>query len=151
MTARSSLLPLLASACLFHTAGSALAQGCISFAGESESISIGLGGGESAEVEVFYHEGLAESEDGIACEAWVAVPLSAFPTWRLATRPSQVAPAIRDLASRWGARECRVVVVLHNDTGEDVAEREECVTARFRYEDRDWWASSSEVPCDEEG
>jgi hypothetical protein len=154
MTIRSSALSLfsplslLAGTCSLGADSPTLAQGCFTVSGQTESISIDLGGGKSSEVEVLYYEDLADGEDEIACQAWVAVPLSAFPTWRLATRPSDVAPAIRDLASRWGARECVVVVRLLNDTGEDVAKRDECVAGRFRFEGRDWWASSSEGPCE---
>jgi hypothetical protein len=147
MTTSFRLLSLALSLCLLYLATPAAAFGCFSYVGESETIAVSLGGRMSAEMVVEYYETLEETEGQFACEAYVQVPLSAFPTWRLATRPADLAPAIRDLASRWGARECKVSVWLRNDTGEDLPPGDECIAGLFRYEGRDWWASSGERRC----
>jgi len=148
MTFRFPVLPLVFFAWTLQSTAPALAQGCFVASGKTETLSVALAGDTSAELQVSYYEELAEIEDEIICQAWISVPLSAFPTWRLATRPADVAPLIRDVADRWGARECAIAVWLQNDTGDDLAEGDECMAGLFRYESGDWWASSAEWRCD---
>ena len=147
MSIQSLTLSLVLAPCLLQLALPAAASGCFSYAGPSETIAVSLGGRMSAEMTITYSEDLEKVEGEVACEAYLTVPLSAFPTWRVATRPADVAPAIRDVASRWGARECRVIVGLHNDTGEKLPAGDDCFWGLFRFEGRDSWASSSERRC----
>lgn len=138
------LVPLLSAASL--SAGFATpstAQGCLVSVPDA-SISIELAPGASALVEIY----LARDENGVTfCGAEVGVPLSAFPTARLALRPADVARSLHDFARTSGARECRILVMYENDTGEALAEHELCLIEVFRFGERRHGSLEPETTC----
>lgn len=140
----TSLVPSLSAAAL--SAGFATpstAQGCI-VSVPDESISIELAPGTNALVELY----LASGENGETfCGAEVGVPLSAFPTARLALRPADVARSLHDFARASGARQCQIVVMYENDTGEALAEHELCLIEVFRFGERRHWSVEPETTC----
>jgi hypothetical protein len=151
MKNRFVTLPAFSAILAMSPATPAPAQGCFVSVGRSETVSVDIGAGQSAEMTIHVYEDRAglESVDEIPCEAWITVPLSAFPTVRLATRPLDVAPVIRHLARESKVRECRVHVWRHDDLDADLPDDEECIAGDFRFENGDWWASGSERSCDE--
>jgi len=109
-----------------------------------ESISLEIAPGRNAEVKI---GGMSRAAEGPSCSAWVSVPLSAFPSTRLATRPADVARSLRDAVEKMGATECEVSVLFDNDTGEEIAEHELCLTETFRFGERRVWSSGPEAFC----
>ncbi|MBY0401421.1 hypothetical protein K2X89_14070 [Myxococcota bacterium] len=109
-----------------------------------EAISIEIAPGRSVEVTI---GGMTRAGDGPACSAWVAVPLSAFPSTRLATRPADVARSLRDVVEKMGATECTIMVTHQNDTHEEIAEHELCLSETFRFGERRVWSSGPESFC----
>lgn len=153
MTTRFQTFVFVCCIFAFALARPTLAQGCFAYTAQTRTISVAIGGTKSADLRIDYYEELAkeaETKDVIACEAWINVPLSAFPTVRLATRPGDVAAAIRHVASEWDVRECRVRVWRENDVEEEpLSSEEQCIAGDFRFESGSWWPSSSEQSCDE--
>lgn len=87
------------------------------------------------------------TKSGSSCMAWVYVPLSKFPSSRLATRPVDVARSMRDVMQKLGGGECAVAVYYENDTGEAIPNHELCVSETFEFGARKHWSKSSEEFC----
>lgn len=109
-----------------------------------DAISLEIAPGRSAEVSI---GGMTRAGGAPSCSAWVSVPLSAFPSTRLATRPADVARSLRDAVEKMGASECEISVMFDNDTGEEIADHELCLTETFRFGERRIWSSSPETFC----
>lgn len=109
-----------------------------------DSISLEIAPGRNVEVSI---GGMTRDGESPACSAWVSVPLSAFPSARLATRPADVARSLRDAVAKMGATECTVMVVLDNDTQDDFAEHELCLEETFRFGERRVWSTGPESFC----
>jgi hypothetical protein len=128
---------------------------CLVFEGPSkfQPIAIEIAPGVSAEATVSYYDrttGLADVVDAAevpSCQVSVDVRLSSFPSSRVAMRPSDVAPAIRDIAKEWHVKECVITVWYENDTTQEMAEQEQCVTGTFGFDGRASWPTSSERSC----
>ena len=84
------------------------------------------------------------------CSASISVPLSAYPSLRLAARPADFASHIREQLDEWKVSKCSVVVWLNNDTGDDLLEEESCLSEEFRYDGDSVWSVSSETLCYDE-
>jgi hypothetical protein len=155
MKNRRQTFALTCSVLALGLARPAIASGCFEYTGKSETVSVSIAGAKSADMRIVYYEALAremEEAGKIACEARISVPLSAFPTLRLATRPGELAATIRYIAADWEARECRISVWRENDIAEEpIPEDEQCIAGDFRYEGGAWWPSSAERSCDELG
>jgi hypothetical protein len=123
------------------------ALGCFASPDKSETVSVSIAPGTSAELRISYWEGNESTGQEAFCTSVIHVKLSGFPTSRVATRPGDVAAAVRDVADLWKVSECQVTVVFENDTSEELAEHETCVTGLFRYDKGDYWSSSSEDYC----
>lgn len=109
-----------------------------------ESISLEIAPGRNAEVRI---GGMTRADEGPACSAWVSVPLSVFPSTRLATRPADVARSLRDVVEKMGASECTIFVMHENDTQEELAEHELCLNETFRFGERRVWSTGPESFC----
>ena len=109
-----------------------------------EMISIEIAPGKSALLDIYAY---ASSGESGGCSAAIQIPLSSFPTSRLATRPADIARSMRDIVKKIGAKECEVQVYYENDTGEEIAEHELCLTETFEFGDRKHWSKSSEAYC----
>jgi len=109
-----------------------------------QTIAIELVPGTSALLQVFK---TPDADDGSGCHAWIEVPLSIFPSSRLATRPADVARSMHDVARAIGIEECDVAVYYENDTDEEMTEQELCIDETFRFGERKHWSVSSEGPC----
>lgn len=81
------------------------------------------------------------------CSASIRIPLSAFPTSRLATRPADVARAMHESVKAQGVQRCEVAVYYENDTDEAIPEHELCLIEPFAFGDRDHWSLSRETSC----
>jgi hypothetical protein len=136
--------------------------GCPVFISPTELISIEIAPGYAALLEVFVETSSEQSADTSAdmtmdsdtsadsaarCMAWINVPLSKFPSSRLATRPVDIARSMRDVMQKLGGRECEVVVLYENDTDEEIPEHELCVSEIFEFGARTHWSKSSEAYC----
>ncbi len=84
---------------------------------------------------------------GASCSAWIEIPLSKFPTSRLATRPADIARSMRDVMKKLGARECEVEAYYENDTGEEIPKHELCLRETFEFGERKHWSKSREAYC----
>lgn len=124
----------------------AQAQGCIVFEGENRQISVSASG-VSIDVSVYHYKSRDASEDTPSCSATAFVKLSSFPSSRLATRPSQIAAALREAVEEFGTNECVVRVYYENDTEEEFAEHEQCLMETFKFDRGAYWSSSSEGHC----
>lgn len=107
-------------------------------ADEEELIPVALPGGKKANLSVRYFQPqfgprFESAVDG-RCEASIALPLSAYPTWRVADGPSAFAARIGEHVRRWRLESCSVTVWLENDTGEEVTFAEGCTTGIFRFD-----------------
>lgn len=109
-----------------------------------DTIFLEIAPGRNVEVSI---GGMTRADEGPSCAAWASVPLSAFPSTRLATRPADVARSLRDAVEKMGATECVVSVLLENDTGEEIADHELCLTETFRFGERRVWSSGAEAFC----
>lgn len=109
-----------------------------------DSISLEVAPGRNTEVKI---GGMSRAGEGPACSAWVSVPLSAFPSSRLATRPADVARSLRDVVEKMGATECTIMVVHENDTQDEIAEHELCLSETFRFGERRVWSTGPESFC----
>jgi len=114
---------------------------------ETKTLSINLTPSLSKKLEMAQYRFSDESGVDPTCNAWISVPLSAFPSVRLASRPGDFAPAIRETMKEWGVAECEIAVWLENDTGDQLSEQETCISGSFRYEGGRIWPSSSEGSC----
>lgn len=81
------------------------------------------------------------------CTAWIQIPLSIFPSSRLATRPADIARSMRDVMKKLAVQECRVGVAYLNDTNDAIPEHELCFVETFAFGERKHWSTSSESPC----
>ncbi len=140
-----SVLALTVATIAVLTALPARGQGCFSYpVGASETIAIELALGRTAMLEV---ELLTDAMGDSSCSAWIEVPLSSFPTSRLATRPADIARSMRDVVKKLGVKECDVFVRFENDTQEELADHELCLHERFEFGARKHWSLSSEGYC----
>jgi len=137
----------LAIACVVSLASAAAApssSGCWSSPDKSQELSLQIAPGVSQRVFTSYYE--QEGEKG-SCVASIQVSLSQFPSSRLATRPKDVAIAIREVIDSWEIENCTVSVWYDNDTGEEFAEHELCLTEDFNFDSGAFWSASAERYC----
>lgn len=126
----------------------------------TEQISIDLGRGQAALLEIYAEEiengnrEMSSSEiqqtnitPSRRCTAWIEIPLSIFPSSRLATRPADIARSMRDVMKKLAVHECRVEVIYLNDTTDEIPEHELCFVETFAFGERKHWSTSSESPC----
>ena len=146
---RSARLPLVLASLVIPIAGPAMnTLACpVLMPDKSQTLSVTMSSGVEAEVFVEYFKGWSDVENSGACMASTTIPLSRFPTARVAARPSQLAAALREIADEWGVKECSIWISYENDTGDDLADHELCVTGSFAYDKGDYWSSSSERNC----
>lgn len=123
------------------------AAGCFEAPGRSLTVSVSLSAGDTTGLRISYWDGNEATGQKATCTALASVKLSTFPTARVATRPGDVAAAVREVADLWEVSECQVTVVFENDTKEDLAAHEMCWTGLFRFDKGDFWSSSSESTC----
>ncbi len=128
-------------------------------ASPTDEISIAFGGGHAASLRLYVddREGAAAMSTAFSdptsamatrrCQASIAIPLSAFPTSRLATRPADIARSMRDLVKEHGIEACEIVVLYENDTNEAIAEHELCLRETFAFGERKHWSIASERTC----
>jgi hypothetical protein len=119
-------------------------SGCFSSPDKSQELSLQIAPGVSHEVYAAYY---AEEGGKGSCSASIQVSLSAFPSSRLATRPKDVAIAIRELIDVWEIENCTIQVWYDNDTGEEFAEYELCLTEDFNFDAGAFWSASAERYC----
>lgn len=123
----------------------ARAQGCFSSeVAESREIAIDLGGGKTA---ILRASVSTNDEGGLKCWAWIEIPLSNFPTSRLAMRPADVVRSMHDIVKELGSGECTVTVSYENDVEEDIAEHELCVQQDIAFGRRKLWTRTDERFC----
>lgn len=140
-----SALALTAATVALLMAPPARGQGCsFSEVGVSETIAIELAMGKTAMLQVHLS---ADALGETSCTAWITVPLSSFPTSRLAARPSDIARSMRDVVKKLGAKECAVMVEYENDTGEELAEHELCLMETFGFGRGTLWSKAREGYC----
>ena len=84
------------------------------------------------------------------CSAMITVPLSAYPSVRLAARPADMADAIREKLDDWNVSKCSVTVWIDNDTGDELASEDTCLREEFRYDGDSVWSAGSETSCYDE-
>lgn len=126
----------------------------------TERIAIDLGGGQAALLAIYVEErpdadpgmslaGSASMSEPAAlrCSAVASFPLSAFPTSRLAARPAEIARSMQDIMKKLGVDACEVSTFYENDTSEEIAEHELCLTETFAFGERKHWSISSESFC----
>ncbi len=140
------------------------AGGCFDYYPPTELISIEIAPGHAALLEIRVETGAKTSSemssDGSAevstdasaatrprCTACIEVPLSKFPSSRLATRPVDVARSMQDVMQKLGGGECGITVSYENDTGEEIPSHELCVSETFEFGARKHWSKSSETFC----
>ena len=109
-----------------------------------DTISLEIAPGRNIDVEI---GGMTKKDGDPSCSASAFVPLSAFPTSRLALRPVDIVQSLRDVVEKIGAKECSVRVYFDNDTGEELAAHELCLTETFRFGERKAWSISREPFC----
>lgn len=114
---------------------------------ESRAISVTTSPGKQTNVSVnVYPKGSFDAEYP-RCVAYYEIELSAFPTSRLASRPHDIAPALRETAEELGVDECQITVHFLDDKGDELEPHETCITGTFKYDKGDFWSSSSEDFC----
>jgi len=114
------------------------------------TIPVRLSADQQTEIQVTYVEADNDLRLEESCSAWVEVPLSAFPTARLASRPFDFAPAIRETMEEWSVDECEIRVWFMDDVGDEMTQAESCVIESFEFEKGRYWSTSSEESCFEE-
>ena len=119
-------------------------SGCFSSPDESQALSLEITPGKSQEVYTAYYK--EEGGEG-SCSASIQVSLSSFPSSRLATRPKDVAIAVREVIDSWEIDNCTIRVWYNNDTGEEFAEHELCLTEDFKFDNGAYWSASVERYC----
>lgn len=138
--------------------------GCFDYLPPTELISIEVTPGYAALLEIWVETSSESTSDGTAdmtidtttatgarCTASIEVPLSKFPSSRLATRPVDVARSMRDVMQKLGGGICEIAVIYENDTGEETPSHELCVAETFEFGARKHWSMSSETFCWEPG
>lgn len=126
----------------------------------TDEISIAFGGGHAASLRLFVYDresaanGMSvRTSDPMSamasrrCQASIAIPLSAFPTSRLATRPVDIARSMQDLVEKHGIEACEIAVLYENDTNEEIAEHELCLRETFAFGERKHWSIARERTC----
>jgi hypothetical protein len=146
---RSARLPLALASLVIPIMGATVnALACpVLMPDANQTLSVTMSSGVEAEVFVEFYKAWSDEEDAGACIATANIPLSRFPTARVAARPSQLAAALREIADEWGVEECSIWITYENDTGDELADHELCVTGSFAYDKGDYWSSSSETNC----
>ena len=139
-----SALPLLFLAGLANTLAAPASSGCFSSPDRSQNLSLEIATGERREIYTTYYKGEGDEGD---CSASIQVSLSNFPSSRLATRPKDIAIVIREVVDLWDLDRCTVYVSYDNDTDEEFAEHELCLTEEFRFDSGAYWSASSERYC----
>ena len=114
---------------------------------KTQTISVVMSSGLSTEVIVEYFKGNPDLDRSGACMASARIPLSRFPSSRVATRPGELAAALREIADEWGAKECTIWISYENDTKDHFANHELCVMGSFKFDKGDYWSSTSEGYC----
>ncbi len=135
------------------------ARGC-PYVEPTAQIAIDLGGGQIAMLRIFVEspeevawrtsqaESARMSQDPAPnCAATIDVPLSAFPTSRLASRPADMARSIHETLKALDVRTCEVSVFYENDTNEEIAQHELCLSETFAFGARKYWSLSHETYC----
>jgi hypothetical protein len=140
------LIPLITLLGSLTTAG--VSTACVEvFDGKESTIPIELTSTQKIELRVSSYEIEGGSGRQKNCIAAISVPLSAYPSVRLVSRPGDFASDIREILAEWQVSECDVVVWVENDTGDELSEEEACMIEKFRYDGDSVWSSSSEKPC----
>lgn len=138
------LIPLF-TFCLVLLAGfAAPSLSCFVSPDETRQLSIGVAPGVNRTIDTSLWKGEGGQN---SCTAHVQVELSAFPSSRLATRPSEIAAILRELTDEWGVDRCTVYVSYENDTQDELEEHELCLMGEFRFDKGDFWGVSSEGFC----
>lgn len=83
----------------------------------------------------------------IHCSASITVPLSAFPTSRVASRPADFTSHMRDTVREWGLNKCHVFVTYENDVEDALTQEESCLVELFRFQGDSVWSGGSEKYC----
>ena len=120
-----------------------LGESCMVAPDESAELSIQIAPGLSRPVYAELYENAQED----TCRAYFSVPLSAFPTSRLATRPADVARVLHELARKWETNRCVVRVHHENDTEERFAPHELCLVETFAFDGGRPRSVSRETTC----
>ena len=123
-------------------------------------IAVDLGGGRVSMLRIYVETPdetawrLEQTEDepmsrdpSPGCSASLWIPLSTFPTSRVATRPAEVARSMHETMKTLGVSTCEVAVGYENDTAEEIAEHELCLRETFAFGNRKHWSVSSESFC----
>jgi hypothetical protein len=118
--------------------------GCFVSPDKSQELSLQIAPGEKRAIYTAYYK--QEGGEG-SCSATIQVSLSSFPSSRLATRPKDVAVAVREVLDLWEIDNCTVQVWYDNDTGEEFAEHELCLSEDFRFDNGAYWSASAERYC----
>lgn len=139
-----SILSLLFLAGLANVLAAPASSGCFASPDKSQNLSLEIAPGEKREIYTTYYKG--EGNDG-NCSASIQVSLSNFPSSRLATRPKDIAIVIREVVDLWELDHCTVRVWYDNDTDEEFAEHELCLSEEFRFDSGAFWSASSERYC----
>ena len=126
----------------------------------TDEISIAFGGGRASSLRLYVYDSeitgdgtsapMSDPMSAMAtrrCHASIAIPLSAFPTSRLATRPVDIARSMRDLVKKHGIEACEIAVLYENDTNEEIAEHELCLRETFAFGGRKHWSIARERTC----
>ena len=126
----------------------------------TERIAIDLGAGQSAMLEIYVvtppdaDPGMSLADGPLVrdastsrCTASIDVPLSAFPTSRIAYRPVDVARSMQDVLKKLDVGSCDIAVFYDNDTDEEIPEHELCLQETFAFGERKHWSISSESFC----
>jgi hypothetical protein len=138
---------LFASSIALLTAAPPALADSIVFENQHKMLTIPLSPTKAAPLHLSYYEFNGESGTERTCEATISVPLSLYPSARLAARPADFASEIREVLDAWGASKCSVQVWLQNDTDDDLSEEESCLSEDFRYDGDSVWSVSSESFC----
>lgn len=126
----------------------------------TDEVAIALGAGRAASLRLYVVDP-EDADPGLStpsaapmtrietrrCFAMIDMPLSAFPTSRLAMRPADVARSMRDLVEKHGIGTCEIAVFYENDTNEEIAEHELCLQETFAFGERKHWSLAREAFC----
>lgn len=130
------------------TIGSAPASlACPVMPDDSRELSIEIAPDLKPQIYTAYYKDYSAEPGPGRCSAWIEIPLSGFPSSRLATRPADVAGLLTEVVAEWGVENCSVHVQYANDTAEEFAEHELCLIEDFRFDEDAYWSSSSERYC----
>ena len=138
----------VAAAAALGTASAAQAFGCgYAPPDGSAAIPLELAPGKTTNIEVSFYKGGTSERDQGECFAWVAMPLSAFPSTSNRLGTPAIAAAIREQVEEWGFTECRISLSYENDTKVAFASHELCVQNEYGFDKGSFWSLGSENYC----